>query len=84
MITLAILAICTLLDLCLPDVDGIEIIKTVRTWSNRPIIVVSAWSQDDDKIAALDAGADDYLLKPFSVGELLAWIRVSLRLDNER
>ena len=69
----------TLLDLGLPDMDGLAIIKKVRTWSNRPIIVVSARNQDGDKIAALDAGADDYLSKPFSVGELLARIRVSLR-----
>lgn len=68
-----------LLDLGLPDMDGVEIIKKVRSWSNLPIIVVSARSEDSDKVAALDAGADDYLIKPFSVEELLARLRVSLR-----
>ena len=68
-----------LLDLGLPDVDGIEIIRNIRTWSNMPIIVVSARSEDSDKIEALDAGADDYLTKPFSVEELLARIRVTQR-----
>jgi len=68
-----------ILDLGLPDIDGVEIIKKVRTWSNIPIIVVSARSEDRDKISALDAGADDYLTKPFSVEELLARLRVSLR-----
>ena len=61
-----------LLDLGLPDIDGVEIIKKIRTWSNMPIIVISARSEDTDKIDALDAGADDYLTKPFSVEELLA------------
>ncbi len=68
-----------ILDLGLPDMDGVEIIKRVRVWSNMPIIVVSARSEDKDKIDALDAGADDYLTKPFSVDELLARLRVSLR-----
>ncbi len=68
-----------LLDLGLPDMDGIEIIKKIRTWSTMPIIVVSARSEDTDKIDALDAGADDYLTKPFSVEELLARLRVTLR-----
>ena len=68
-----------ILDLGLPDMDGVEIIKKVRGWSNLPIIVVSARSEDKDKIDALDAGADDYLTKPFSVDELLARLRVSLR-----
>lgn len=68
-----------LLDLGLPDMDGIEIIKKVRSWSNMPIIVISARSEDNDKIEALDAGADDYLTKPFSVEELLARLRVSIR-----
>ncbi|QIB67964.1 response regulator transcription factor [Aminipila butyrica] len=68
-----------ILDLGLPDMDGVDIIKKVRTWSNMPIIVVSARSEDRDKISALDAGADDYLTKPFSVDELLARLRVSLR-----
>ena len=61
-----------LLDLGLPDMDGIQVIQTVRSWSNVPIIVISARSEDNDKIKALDAGADDYLTKPFSVEELLA------------
>ncbi|MDQ0205013.1 response regulator [Pectinatus haikarae] len=76
-----------ILDLGLPDMDGVSIIKKVRTWSNMPIIVVSARSEDRDKIDALDAGADDYLTKPFSVDEFLARLRVSLRrvrYDNER
>ena len=76
-----------LLDLGLPDMDGVGIIKKVRTWSNLPIIVVSARSEDGDKVAALDAGADDYLTKPFSVDELLARLRVALRrvrYDHER
>lgn len=68
-----------LLDLGLPDLDGVEIIKRVRTWSQMPIIVISARSEDGDKIAALDAGADDYLTKPFSVAELLARLRVTQR-----
>ena len=68
-----------LLDLGLPDMDGIEIIKKVRSWSNMPIIVVSARSEDKDKIEALDAGADDYLTKPFSIEELLSRLRVTLR-----
>ena len=70
---------CVLLDLGLPDMDGVDIIKKVRTWSNLPIIVISARSEDSDKVAALDAGADDYLTKPFSVDELLARLRVALR-----
>ena len=68
-----------LLDLGLPDTDGVEIIKKIRSWSNMPIIVVSARSEDFDKVSALDAGADDYLTKPFSVDELLARLRVALR-----
>ena len=68
-----------LLDLGLPDMDGIEVIKRIRTWSNMPIIVISARSEDTDKIDALDAGADDYLTKPFSVEELLARLRVTQR-----
>ncbi len=68
-----------ILDLGLPDMDGVDIIKKFRAWSNMPIIVVSARSEDRDKIDALDAGADDYLTKPFSVEELLARLRVSLR-----
>ena len=68
-----------ILDLGLPDMDGVDIIKKIRTWSSLPIIVVSARSDDKDKIEALDCGADDYLTKPFSVEELLARLRVSLR-----
>ena len=68
-----------LLDLGLPDMDGVEIIRKIRTWSNVPIIVISARSEDSDKIEALDAGADDYLTKPFSVEELLARLRVTQR-----
>ena len=68
-----------LLDLGLPDIDGVEVIKRIRCWSQMPIIVISARSEDADKIAALDAGADDYLTKPFSVAELLARLRVTQR-----
>ena len=68
-----------LLDLGLPDMDGVEIIRRVRSWSDMPIIVLSARSEDADKIEALDSGADDYLTKPFSVEELLARLRVTLR-----
>ena len=68
-----------LLDLGLPDMDGVDVIRKIRSWSNMPIIVVSARSEDFDKVAALDAGADDYLTKPFSVDELLARLRVALR-----
>ena len=68
-----------LLDLGLPDMDGIEVAKQLREWSQVPIIVLSARGREKDKIEALDAGADDYLTKPFGVGELLARIRVTLR-----
>ena len=68
-----------LLDLGLPDMDGVEVIRRIRSWSNLPIIVLSARSEDTDKIGALDAGADDYLTKPFSVEELLARLRVTQR-----
>ena len=68
-----------LLDLGLPDIDGVEVIKRIRSWSNMPIIVISARSEDDDKIEALDNGADDYITKPFSVEELLARLRVTQR-----
>ncbi|MDD6037406.1 MAG: response regulator transcription factor [bacterium] len=68
-----------LLDLGLPDIDGVEVIKQIRSWSNTPIIVISARSEDTDKIEALDNGADDYLTKPFSVEELLARLRVTTR-----
>ena len=67
------------LDLGLPDMDGIEVIRQIRSWSNMPIIVISARSEDTDKLEALDAGADDYLTKPFSVEELLARLRVTVR-----
>ncbi|MCC7491012.1 MAG: response regulator [Fimbriimonadaceae bacterium] len=67
------------LDLGLPDRDGLELIREVRLWSAVPIVVLSARDQEDDKIEALDAGADDYLTKPFGVGELLARLRVALR-----
>lgn len=72
-----------ILDLGLPDIDGIEVIKTMRSFSNIPIIVVSARDQDTEKVEALDAGADDYLTKPFSIKELLARIRVILRHNAE-
>lgn len=68
-----------LLDLGLPDIDGVEVIRRVRSWSEVPVIVISARSEDADKIDALDAGADDYLTKPFSVDELLARLRVTQR-----
>ena len=68
-----------LLDLGLPDMDGIEVIRRIREWSQVPIIVLSVRDGEDNKVGALDAGADDYLIKPFSVGELQARIRVSLR-----
>ncbi len=73
-----------LLDLGLPDGDGIDVTRSIREWSDRPIIVLSARGQERDKIAALDAGADDYLTKPFSTGELLARIRASLRRREGR
>ena len=68
-----------LLDLGLPDMDGVEVIRRIREWSQVPIIVLSVREREDDKVKALDAGADDYLTKPFGVGELLARIRVALR-----
>jgi two-component system KDP operon response regulator KdpE len=68
-----------LLDLGLPDGDGLDLTRQIREWSTTPIIVLSARGQESDKVAALDAGADDYLTKPFSVPELLARIRVALR-----
>ena len=68
-----------LLDLGLPDMEGVEVIKKIRTWSNMPIIVISARSEDTDKIEALDAGADDYVPKPFGMMELLARVRALLR-----
>jgi two-component system KDP operon response regulator KdpE len=68
-----------ILDLGLPDVDGLDVIRRVREWSQVPVIVLSARGQERDKVAALDAGADDYVSKPFGAGELLARIRVALR-----
>ena len=68
-----------LLDLGLPDLDGLEVTERLREWTQTPIIVISAREQEQDKVKALDAGADDYLTKPFSSGELLARIRVALR-----
>ena len=68
-----------ILDLGLPDGDGLDLIRDVRGWSGVPIIVLSARSRETDKIAALDAGADDYLTKPFGTGELLARVRANLR-----
>jgi len=68
-----------LLDLGLPDMEGAEIIRQVREWSSIPIVVLSARGEEESKVAALDAGADDYLTKPFGVGELLARIRVAMR-----
>lgn len=68
-----------ILDLGLPDIDGIEVVRRVREWSAMPIIILSARGQESDKIAALDAGADDYVQKPFNVAELMARIRVALR-----
>jgi two-component system KDP operon response regulator KdpE len=68
-----------ILDLGLPDIDGIDVIKRLREWTQVPIIILSVREHEDDKIKALDAGADDYVTKPFSMGELLARIRVALR-----
>lgn len=68
-----------IVDLGLPDIDGLEVIRRLRTWTSVPIIVLSARGQERDKVTALDAGADDYVSKPFSAGELLARIRVALR-----
>ena len=68
-----------LLDLGLPDGDGIEVIRRLRSWMRAPVVVISARGREDDKVAALDAGADDYLTKPFGVRELMARLRVALR-----
>lgn len=68
-----------ILDLGLPDLDGVEVIRRLREWSAVPVIVLSARAQESDKVAALDAGADDYVVKPFGVGELVARLRVALR-----
>lgn len=71
-----------LLDLGLPDMDGMEIIKSIRTWSSIPIIVISARTQEQEKVLALDSGADDYITKPFGTSELIARIRTSIRHSN--
>jgi two-component system KDP operon response regulator KdpE len=68
-----------IVDLGLPDIDGVEVIRRIRSWSPMPILVLSARAQERSKIEALDAGADDYVTKPFGVGELLARVRVALR-----
>jgi two-component system KDP operon response regulator KdpE len=68
-----------LLDLGLPDQDGFTVLKSLRQWTSAPIIIISARGQEADKIKGLDAGADDYLTKPFNVGELMARLRVALR-----
>ena len=73
-----------ILDLGLPDMDGIEVVQRIREWSPIPIIILSARGQEKDKVAALDAGADDYVQKPFSVGELVARVRVALRHTASR
>lgn len=68
-----------ILDLGLPDMDGLEILRSLRTWSSIPVVVVSARDHEQDKVAALDLGADDYLTKPFGTGELLARVRAAIR-----
>lgn len=73
-----------LLDLGLPDLDGLEVTRRLREWSTTPVIVLSARGQERDKVAALDAGADDYLTKPFGLPELLARIRVAVRHGEQR
>jgi len=72
-----------ILDLGLPDMDGVEVTRQIREWSQLPIIILSVREQEKDKVAALDAGADDYLTKPFSTGELMARIRVALRRSTQ-
>jgi two-component system KDP operon response regulator KdpE len=68
-----------ILDLGLPDLDGVEVTRRLREWSKVPVLILSVRGRDEEKIAALDAGADDYLTKPFSIGELLARMRVAMR-----
>jgi two-component system, OmpR family, KDP operon response regulator KdpE len=72
-----------ILDLGLPDIDGVEVTRRLREWSQTPIIVLSVREAENDKVAALDAGADDYLTKPFGTGELMARIRVALRRGSK-
>ncbi len=72
-----------ILDLGLPDMDGLDVIRQLREWTSLPILVLSARDQEQQKVAALDAGADDYLTKPFGVGELLARLRVALRHSRQ-
>ena len=72
-----------ILDLGLPDMDGKEVIREIREWSNVPIVILTARDQEQEKIEALDNGADDYITKPFGIGELLARIRVCLRRKTE-
>jgi len=72
-----------ILDLGLPDMDGVEVTRAIRAWNQIPIIILSVRGSESDKIAALDAGADDYLTKPFSIGELLARLRAALRRANQ-
>ena len=68
-----------ILDLGLPDMDGMEVLRSVRTWSNLPVVIVSARQHEQEKVAALDSGADDYMVKPFGASELLAWVRTAIR-----
>ena len=72
-----------ILDLGLPDMDGVEVVKRLREWTSLPVIVLSARASESEKVAALDAGADDYLTKPFGLGELLARLRVALRHSSD-
>ncbi len=72
-----------ILDLGLPDIDGVEVTRRLREWAAVPIIIISVREQENEKIAALDAGADDYLTKPFGAGELMARLRVALRRSNQ-
>lgn len=72
-----------ILDLGLPDIDGVEVTRRLREWTSIPIIIISVREQENEKIAALDAGADDYLTKPFGAGELMARLRVALRRSNQ-
>ncbi|MBE5884721.1 MAG: response regulator [Lachnospiraceae bacterium] len=73
-----------LLDLGLPDIDGIEVLRQIRSWNNVPVIIISARSKEQDKVTALDMGADDYITKPFGISELMARIRTSMRHSYSR